>query len=192
VPNVQQLPSLVRLFDDPSDTVRRAVLGELSTWGDQLEAAVQALDDAPSEETVAALLGAVADFESAELHPTTTTAEPPTPSHDEDDDAPTAFQPGQLVRHVRYGYRGVVVAYDESCEAPDEWYYANRTRPDRDQPWYHVLVHDSPSVTYAAQTSLAPDDSSDDVRHPLVTMFFDGRDAGRYHRNERPWPPDQA
>lgn len=54
----------------------------------------------------------------------------------------TVFEPGQLVRHRRYGYRGVVVDRDEFCEADDEWYSKNQTQPDRDQPWYHVLVED--------------------------------------------------
>jgi heat shock protein HspQ len=186
MPNVQQLPALLRLFDDRSETVRRAVLGELAAWGDQLEAAVLTLDEVPSSETLAALLAAVAEFETAPPDPPPTTSEPAQASSGE-----VLFRPGQLVRHVHYGYRGVVVACDESCEAPDEWYYANRTRPERSQPWYHVLVHDSPSVTYAAETSLKPDDSDDDVRHPLVSMFFDGKHANRYRRNDRPWPPAQ-
>ena len=57
--------------------------------------------------------------------------------------SPARFQPGHLVRHRRYGYRGVVVALDLECGAGDDWYRSNRTQPDRDQPWYHVLVHGS-------------------------------------------------
>ncbi len=41
------------------------------------------------------------------------------------------FPIGQIVKHVRYGYRGVVVAIDSSCKAPREWYESNQTQPDR-------------------------------------------------------------
>lgn len=98
------------------------------------------------------------------------------------------FRPGQIVRHVRYGYRGVVVEVDAICRAPDQWYQANRTQPDRQQPWYHVLVDGTENVTYAAQTSLAADDSGARIDHPLVVEFFDDFDGQLYYRNDRPWP----
>jgi heat shock protein HspQ len=97
------------------------------------------------------------------------------------------FQPGQLVRHVRYGYRGVVVEVDSCCRAPDAWYQANRTQPDRSQPWYHVLVHGGGNVTYAAQTSLSADPSAAPIDHPLIDAFFDAFDGNTYARNDRPW-----
>ena len=43
------------------------------------------------------------------------------------------FEPGQLVRHRHYGYRGVVVAADPTCQAEETWYYANRSQPGRSQ-----------------------------------------------------------
>jgi heat shock protein HspQ len=98
------------------------------------------------------------------------------------------FQPGQLVRHKRYGYRGVVVDFDAVCEASDEWYRSNQTQPDRNQPWYHVLVHGAAITTYAAQTSLEEDPSGLPVEHPLVDQFFSEFTGERYVRNERPWP----
>lgn len=98
------------------------------------------------------------------------------------------FAPGDLVRHVRYGYRGVVVAWDDGCRASEAWYQANATQPARDQPWYHVLVHGSDAVTYAAQTSLRRDPEPEPVLHPLVARFFSAYSAGRYVRNTTPWP----
>ncbi len=98
------------------------------------------------------------------------------------------FRPGQLVRHVRYGYRGVVVAVDSFCRAPEGWYESNRTQPDRQQPWYHVLVDGGGNVTYAAQTSLAADESQTRIEHPLLVEFFDDFDGEQYLRNEIPWP----
>lgn len=99
-----------------------------------------------------------------------------------------AFEPGQLVRHRRYGYRGVIVSRDRSCQAPDEWYFANQTQPDRNQAWYHVLVHDSTSMTYAAESSLEADDSGLPINHLWVDEFFSDFLHGKYVRNDRPFP----
>ncbi len=101
---------------------------------------------------------------------------------------PPKFRPGQLVRHLRYGYRGVVADSDPHCKAPDEWYYRNRTQPDRNQPWYHVLVDGGDSITYAAETSLEADDSSTPVSHPLVDVYFSEFTGQGYVRNDRRWP----
>lgn len=98
------------------------------------------------------------------------------------------FQPGDLVVHRRYGYRGVVVAADEHCKADPEWYLSNKTQPDRNQPWYHVLVHGLESCTYAAQSSLMADTSGAEVRHPFVKYFFEEFREGRYVRNNHEWP----
>ena len=101
---------------------------------------------------------------------------------------PPKFAPGDLVRHVRYQYRGVVVAHDPKCLAEENWYLSNKTQPDRGQPWYHVLVHESGSVTYPAESSLALDESGEQIIHPLLDQFFNGLEKGRYKRNDIPWP----
>lgn len=99
-----------------------------------------------------------------------------------------AFEVGQLVRHNRYRYRGVVVDFDMRCQADDKWYQRNRTQPDRDQPWYHVLVDGSTMTTYAAEENLDPDNGDDPIDHPFVQHFFGSFEDGRYIRNDRPWP----
>jgi len=101
--------------------------------------------------------------------------------------APGRFVPGELVRHRRYGYRGVVVALDLSCQAGEPWYRSNRTQPERDQPWYHVLVDGATHTTYAAETSLMADETPIEIRHPLLEHFFSGFRNGFYLRNDRPW-----
>lgn len=98
------------------------------------------------------------------------------------------FRPGTLVRHRRYGYRGVVVAVDRTCRAPEEWRRSNRTRPRRDQPWYHVLVHGAHHSTYPAQSSLEADVAPEPIVHPWLSLFFEAFTDGRYVRNDRPWP----
>lgn len=104
------------------------------------------------------------------------------------EDRPPEFEVGQLVRHKRYGYRGVIVAVDGHCKASPQWYFGNNTQPDRAQPWYHVLVDGSATVTYPAESSLMPETDLSPVRHPLLDLFFDGFADGRHLRNGTPWP----
>ena len=98
------------------------------------------------------------------------------------------FKLGQVLRHKRYGYRGVVVDVNPHCMASDEWYQSNQTQPERDQPWYHVLVSDTDQITYPAQSSLLPDESCEEIEHPLLDHFFEKFENGRYIRNDTPWP----
>lgn len=98
------------------------------------------------------------------------------------------FKPGQLIRHRRYGYRGVIVDRDERCMADEAWYKKNQTQPDRDQPWYHVLVDQSTACTYAASQNLVADPSGTPIDHPLLQHLFSGFKDGHYVRNDEPWP----
>jgi hemimethylated DNA binding protein len=98
-----------------------------------------------------------------------------------------SFKPGQIVRHRRYSYRGVVVDYDLECQADEAWYARNQTQPTREQPWYHVLVDGAEHSTYAAQSSLQADNERDEIQHPLLTVFFSDFVSGRYIRNSHNW-----
>ena len=105
---------------------------------------------------------------------------------------PPKFVPGDLVRHVRYQYRGVVVAHDPKCLADENWYKSNKTQPERNQPWYHVLVHESGSITYPAESSLALDEIGEEIAHPLIDQFFGDFADGCYQRNDIPWPTSNS
>ncbi len=98
------------------------------------------------------------------------------------------FPAGTVIRHRRYGYRGVVVDTDTKCRASETWYRKNQTQPDRNQPWYSVLVHETSQVTYAAESNLVLDKAGKPITHPLVGLFFSGFDNKAYVRNNRPWP----
>lgn len=101
------------------------------------------------------------------------------------------FDPGEVVQHKRYGYRGVIVDFDSACKAPDDWHQSNQTRPDRKQPWYHVLVDGNQQVTYVAQSNLEYDQTNLPVVHGMINLFFSGynQDENKYFRNEVPWSP---
>ena len=77
---------------------------------------------------------------------------------------------------------------DDFCQADDAWYKKNQTQPDRDQPWYHVLVSGTSANTYAAAESLVADESGLPIDHPFVPHFFSEFKDGMYVRNDNPWP----
>jgi heat shock protein HspQ len=92
---------------------------------------------------------------------------------------------GLVVTHRVHGYRGVIVAVDPSCMAGDTWYKTNKTQPSRDQPWYHLLVHDSGGLsTYVAQSNLEEDVSGQAIDHPRIACYFTKFKDGRYGLTE--------
>jgi len=92
---------------------------------------------------------------------------------------------GVVVIHQRYRYRGVIVSVDPRCMAGDTWYQSNKTQPPREQPWYHVLVHDSGGLsTYVAQSNLEEDASGCPINHPRIQCYFADFQEGRYQLKE--------
>ena len=91
------------------------------------------------------------------------------------------FKIGHVVHHKRYDYYGVIFNADGSCKAIDEWYYRNRTQPDRQQPWYNVLV-DGGSETYVAEENLEFDSSGKKITHPALDQMFFSYHNGRYFK----------
>ena len=182
----KDLPYLIQLFDDQSPTVHRAVVDAMRGLGPDLPSMLRSMPTPPGESRIAEIL------DSIEPSPRSIARSGGASATERIEDPPAAreamFVPGQLVSHRRYGYRGVVVDSDESCQASEEWYRSNRTQPVRDQPWYHVLVDGSEQITYVAQTNLATDEEGRPIQHPLVEYFFEGFADGVHQRNDRPWP----
>ena len=91
---------------------------------------------------------------------------------------------GSIVRHRLYPFRGVVVDVDPEFDNTDEWYEAipAEVRPDKKQPFYHLLAENSDSYysAYVSQQNLLPDAENGPVNHPDVDDMFDGLDGGRY------------
>jgi len=94
------------------------------------------------------------------------------------------FSPGQLIHHLKYDYRGVIVDVDAEFSGSEEWYeQVAVSRPQKDRPWYHVLVHGTEHMTYVAEQHLEDDASTEQVQHPALGQFFDTFIAGRYKRS---------
>ena len=97
------------------------------------------------------------------------------------------FQVGQLVHHKLFDYRGVIVDADATFQGSDEWYeQMARSRPPKDRPWYHVLVHGADHHTYVAERNLELDESGKPIVHPQLEAFFDELRDGVYFSLRKP------
>lgn len=96
------------------------------------------------------------------------------------------FNIGQKVRHNLFDYRGIILDVDAEFGLSEEWYAKNgKSKPAKDAPWYHVLVHDSAQMTYVAQVNLQPDMSMDTIEHPVIDLCFELDAKGDYQRRLR-------
>ncbi|MGB5451515.1 MAG: heat shock protein HspQ [Sedimenticolaceae bacterium] len=93
------------------------------------------------------------------------------------------FFVGQIVHHMRFDYRGVIVDVDATFQGSEAWYEkVARSRPPKDQPWYRVVVDGGEHETYVAERHLevAPDTAP--VSHPALSKLFSGYKDGSYRR----------
>jgi len=91
------------------------------------------------------------------------------------------FSIGQCIHHRLFDYRGVVVDVDPEFQGSDDWYETvARSQPPKDEPWYHVLVHNAGNETYVAERNLTVDNSNEPVSHPLLQEFFVDFEQGVY------------
>ncbi len=96
------------------------------------------------------------------------------------------FRIGQVIRHRLFDYRGVVFDVDPVFRGSEDWYEAMaRSRPPKDRPWYHVLVHDAVHTTYVAERNLDADDGDQPIRHHLLGTLFTDFEAGVYKTRRR-------
>ena len=91
------------------------------------------------------------------------------------------FAPGQVVYHLKFHYRGVIVAVDAEFSGTSDWYdEVALSRPPKNEPWYHVLVHEAHHETYVAQRHLQREASGLPIDHPVVSHYFDEFRDGVY------------
>lgn len=91
---------------------------------------------------------------------------------------------GQVVRHKRHPFRGVVFDVDAMFSNTEEWYQSipEDSRPSKDQPFYHLLAENDHSyyVAYVSEQNLVPDYSGEPVDHPDVSDLFGEFEDGHY------------
>lgn len=89
---------------------------------------------------------------------------------------------GQVVRHRKHPFRGVIFDVDPAFSNTDEWYEAipEESRPRKDQPFYHLLAENDDSfyVAYVSEQNLVLDTSGHPLEHPdLHELFGDFREG---------------
>ena len=94
------------------------------------------------------------------------------------------FTIGQVVRHRKHPFRGVIFDIDPTFSNTDEWWESipEDMRPRKDQPFYHLLAENDTSyyVAYVSEQNLVSDRSGDPVDHPEVEQMFGDLQDGHY------------
>ena len=100
-------------------------------------------------------------------------------------DTHAKFPIGQVVRHKRFGFRGVIYDVDPEFANTEEWYQSipAEMRPRKDQPFYHLFAenHDkTPYIAYVSEQNLVLDYSGEPVDHPDIPEMFGPFEDGSY------------
>lgn len=94
------------------------------------------------------------------------------------------FGIGQVVRHRRYPFRGVIFDVDPTFSNTEEWWESipAEVRPRRDQPFYHLLAENAETtyIAYVSEQNLLEDHSGRPCRHPQVDEMFGDYEDGHY------------
>lgn len=99
------------------------------------------------------------------------------------------FAIGDVVRHRRHPFRGVVFDIDATFNHTEEWWEAipKDVRPSKEQPYYHLLAEndDATYVAYVSEQNLLLDETGKPCRHPEIDSFFEEYEDGRYRPRPR-------
>jgi heat shock protein HspQ len=94
------------------------------------------------------------------------------------------FHIGQVVKHRRFAFRGVIFDVDPVFSNTEEWWQAipAENRPSKDQPFYHLYAEnaDTDYIAYVSEQNLVPDETGGPVRHPQVRDMFQRLPDGNY------------
>ena len=91
------------------------------------------------------------------------------------------FNIGDIIVHREHSFRGVIVDVDADFQGSDEWYDMYTTnQPDKNLPWYHVLVDEEGSMAYVSEQNICNDSSNMEIEHPMVDDIFKDYEKGHY------------
>ena len=97
--------------------------------------------------------------------------------------AKAEFISGQIINHKLFNYRGVILKVDQTFKLTDEWYeIMAKSKPPKDKPWYHVLVHEKNHTTYVAEKNLYLDELAKKIFHPVLPYYFTEIKDGVYQK----------
>ena len=96
------------------------------------------------------------------------------------------FQVGEIIHHKLFDYSGVIFDIDPNFLGSEEWYQKMaRSKPARDKPWYHIIVHQAVHTTYVAEQNLEKMIEAHEIINPLVREFFEGFDGLNYRFRQK-------
>lgn len=99
-------------------------------------------------------------------------------------EAHAKYHLGQIVRHKKHPFRGVVFDVDPKFANTQEWYDAipEDMRPSKEQPFYHLLAENEQSyyIAYVSEQNLEADESGEPVSHPDIDDMFGPFEGSRY------------
>jgi len=92
------------------------------------------------------------------------------------------FTIGEVVRHKVFPFRGVVFDVDPEFSNTEEWWNAipAEIRPERDQPFYHLLAENDETeyVAYVSEQNLVHDEDEAPLRNSQIYQIFDLAPSG--------------
>ena len=98
--------------------------------------------------------------------------------------AQAKYHLGQVVKHRKHPFRGVVFDIDPEFSNTEEWYDAipEDSRPRKNQPFYHLLAENDQSyyVAYVSEQNLISDEIGGPIDHPDLPELFGDFDEGKY------------
>lgn len=100
------------------------------------------------------------------------------------------FHVGQVIRHKLWNYRGVIIGWDETMTASDQWTQANHhdKKHRHEMPNYAILVdvrdRAGNQVTYVSEENLEVI-SNTKIVHEILEEYFSDFDGSLYLA--RPW-----
>lgn len=94
------------------------------------------------------------------------------------------FSLGQIVKHRKYPFRGVIFDIDPTFSNTEEWWLSipEDVRPTKEQPFYHLFAENAETeyIAYVSEQNLLPDESGKPVRHPQIGEMFERTREGGY------------
>ncbi len=94
------------------------------------------------------------------------------------------FGIGQVVRHRKYPFRGLIYDVDPVFANTEEWWLSipEDVRPSKEQPFYHLLAENTETeyIAYVSEQNLLADESGEPLRHPQIDEIFVKTEGGNY------------
>ena len=98
--------------------------------------------------------------------------------------AEAKFSIGQVVKHRKFPFRGVIFDVDPEFANTEEWWQSipEKIRPKKEQPFYSLLAENDQTyyIAYVSEQNLILDKTGKPIGHPGVETLFGDLTNGRY------------